>query len=110
MRKNKGCSNESCQAYKKKRNYKETESFCSECGRPLVYVCKKCYKQLPTDAEIYCVRCEAEREDSKNKGIKFWGGGVGLISGIGLVFNIISGKNPIYEAKKAIDIIKNIKS
>ena len=109
MRKNKGCSNESCQAYKKKRNYKETESFCSICGSPLVYVCKKCYKQLPTASENYCVRCNAENDDDTNKLIKLGGGviGGGVITSI---LSKISGKNPIDGAKKAIDIIKNIKS
>lgn len=67
MRKNKGCVNESCEAHKKKIEYKNVESFCSKCGFPLVYVCKDCYMQLPDENEKYCIRCIAKHQDKKEK-------------------------------------------
>ena len=70
MGKIKGCGNESCTAQKKKITYKESETFCSKCGSPLIYVCKDCYKPLPKDTEKYCVYCRAEHEDKKHKNWK----------------------------------------
>jgi len=70
MGKIKGCGNETCEAHKKKLIYKESESFCSKCGSPLVYVCKDCYTKLSDDTAKYCVRClqimkiEKTREES----------------------------------------------
>lgn len=97
MGKIKGCGNESCEAHKKKINYKESDAFCSKCGSPLVYVCKDCYTQLPDDTEKYCVRCLAKHEDRKDKAKKV-GGGALAVGGIILTFG-----------KKALDIAKKIK-
>ena len=63
MGKIRGCGNESCESHKKKLIYKDSEAFCSKCGKPLVYVCKDCYTQLTTDTEKYCKRCLALLQD-----------------------------------------------
>lgn len=101
MKKNKGCCNESCEAHKKKLIYKETEAFCSKCGRPLVYVCKDCYTQLPADTDKYCVRCFAKYEDRKDKFKKVGAGvGGGALAVGGVMFKY---------GKKALDLVKIIK-
>ena len=77
MHKVKGCLNQECSDYKKKVKYKEKDSFCKSCGRRLSYVCKKCYTQIPQESiGRLCVRCEAGRQDLKDKVIK-WGKSAG---------------------------------
>ena len=61
--KNKGCSNVSCYAYKKKKRFKENTDKCPYCGGTLTYVCKKCYTQLPDNENGLCIRCLAGKED-----------------------------------------------
>ena len=69
MSKVKGCVNAGCTANQKKRTFPETEAFCSQCGQPLAYVCKKCY--TPVNAhQTYCLRCQAERNDRADKAKK----------------------------------------
>lgn len=85
MEKIKGCINYSCEAYKKKINYEESDAFCKKCGSPLVYVCKDCHMQLPDDSGEYCIRCLAKREDKKDKRFKFLGNILALISSIATV-------------------------
>lgn len=68
MKQAKGCGNTKCVANSKKISFKSDDKFCPKCGENLIIVCKKCRVPLPegcTDA--YCVRCEAEREDRKDK-------------------------------------------
>ncbi len=101
MGKIKGCGNESCEAHKKKITYKESEVFCSKCGRPLVYVCKDCYTQLPDDTDKYCLRCLAKHEDRKDKAKKVAAG----VSGGALVVGGVIVKY----GKKALDVVKIIK-
>lgn len=98
MGKIKGCGNESCEAHKKKFNYKESEAFCSKCGRPLVYVCKDCHTQLSDDTKKYCIRCFAEHEDRKDKVKRIAAGGALAVGGVILTFG-----------KKALDVAKKIK-
>lgn len=98
MEKIKGCGNESCESHKKKLTYKDSEAFCSKCGSPLVYVCKDCYTQLPTDTDKYCVRCLAKHEDKKDKFKKVAagvGGGALLVGGVILKYG-----------KKAFAVVK----
>lgn len=102
MAKIKGCGNEACEANKKKITYKETESFCSKCGSPLVYVCKDCYTQLPDDTEKYCVRCLAKHDDRKDKAKKVIAGVGSGAAAIGLA--VLAG------GKKALELAKNLKS
>lgn len=68
----KGCVNEECVTHLKKIKYKETENFCSKCGVGLVYVCKghNCYTFLEENDGTYCVRCQAKRDDNKDKVMK----------------------------------------
>lgn len=97
MGKIKGCSNESCEAHKKKIKYKESEESCSKCRSSLVYVCKDCYTQLPNDTVKYCVRCLAKHTDRKIK-VKKVGGRV-LAAGVTIITIGIT----------AMDVTKKIK-
>ena len=67
------CFNEECDRFvykgkkrKKPYTYKATEDYCSLCGRRLVLVCAKCYREID-DKEgpdhWLCLRCEAKRDD-----------------------------------------------
>lgn len=66
MSKVKGCINNRCVANKKKIRYPESEKFCSKCGQPLSYVCKKCYTPIES-SEKYCVIHQAEKDDHADK-------------------------------------------
>lgn len=83
MSKIKGCGSSNCIANKKKIKYKNTDEFCSKCGKQLVYVCKKCFTPIPENSKgSYCIRCQAERDDRKDntldKAKKIGGGVVGV--------------------------------
>lgn len=66
MGKVKGCINEACISNQKKITFKEVENYCSKCGDKLFYVCRECYTQLPDDADKYCERCIAKKQDRKD--------------------------------------------
>ena len=51
MKRFKGCLNNDCCEYTKKRLYKESDNFCVKCGSKLNFVCKDCFKQLPDDGK-----------------------------------------------------------
>ncbi len=83
----KGCINEECTAFKKKITYGESEGYCSKCGNPIVYVCKKCYTPLDEKGK-YCAFHQAEREDKKvhaKKVIVEVGGTIGGVIVAGVV-------------------------
>lgn len=63
----KACPNKECKYHLNKKLYKEDSIFCSECGTKLVYVCKKCYKPLDDDKEVYCLSCKRGNKDLRNK-------------------------------------------
>ena len=101
MRMIKGCGNESCVAHKKKITYNETETYCSKCGKSLVFVCKDCYTQLPDDDEKYCVRCNAKHEDRKEEAKKVVAGvGVGALAVGGIILKF---------GKKTFEIVSKFK-
>ena len=84
MKKNKGCLNENCEAFQKHIYFKETEKFCSQCGQPLHNVCqnKRCYKPVST-GEKYCILCEAEQTDKKEKALDVLEKAGGIVVGVG---------------------------
>ena len=90
MKKNKGCQNEDCKAYKKKDYFKSDTKNCPICGEELVYVCRKCYKPLDDDSETLCRMCYAKREQKKetagNIGKKALGV-AGTVAALFLAFN-----------------------
>jgi predicted amidophosphoribosyltransferase len=89
VKNNKGCINESCEAYKEKIKYKDSETYCSRCGSQLAYVCKKCHRQLSSNNDKNCIRCRAEIEDRRkriqNAGGKFLGV---MIAGGGVLIQV----------------------
>ena len=70
----KGCINITCAAFHKRISYKKSDDFCSKCGQPLYYVCKKCYKPLENASDRYCPECNEEmalrRAELKEKAMK----------------------------------------
>lgn len=84
----KGCIKKACVANQKKTTYREGDDYCSKCGNKLYYVCKKCYTQLPDDAEKYCVRCLAEKQDHKDHALK-------IASGAVMTVGIVAGKKVV---------------
>lgn len=65
----KGCVNEECIAKQKKMYFKDSDTFCPKCGKPLCYVCKRCGMKLPDNTRKYCIRCENEMRDERDE----WG-------------------------------------
>lgn len=63
----KGCINETCIARKKKIAFKSDDLFCPKCGKPLEYVCSKCWKKLADGSQKYCIRCQSDIQDKKDK-------------------------------------------
>lgn len=64
----KGCIDDSCQAHIEKRKYKAEEEFCSKCGKPLVFVCAECHKQIEDEySHRYCMLCEAQKKHHGGK-------------------------------------------
>ncbi|MDD7390576.1 MAG: hypothetical protein PUG60_13175 [Lachnospiraceae bacterium] len=80
----KGCTNSKCVAVKKKITYKETEDFCSKCGGPLTYVCKKCYTPIGKKEKL-CARHQAEKEDKADKVMKTAAQAGGAVLSVGAV-------------------------
>ena len=73
----KGCINNECVAYQEQVVFKKEEKYCTKCGEPLSYVCKRCHVPLDNDSEKYCVRCTAARQDHVAKNKKKVAGAVG---------------------------------
>lgn len=80
----KGCTNSKCVAVKKKITYKETEDFCSKCGGPLTYVCKKCYTPIEKKEKL-CARHQAEKKDKADKVMKTAAQAGGAVLSVGAV-------------------------
>ena len=89
--------------------FKESEAFCSNCGSPLVFVCKDCYTQLPDDIEKYCVRCRAKHGDRKDKTKKILTGVGAGVGGIGGSFLVAKFGKKVLDVviKKALDVVEN---
>lgn len=83
MAKVKGCTNQNCTVFKKKITSKATEEYCSKCGQPLSYVCKKCYKPIDSKGK-YCTVHQAEKDDNAHnaKKVVLKAGGAALSLGI----------------------------
>lgn len=62
----KGCTNENCVARKRKIVFRDTDRFCTRCGKPLSYVCRNCWKELPDDTQLYCSECTEKKQNSRN--------------------------------------------
>ena len=85
MKRVKGCLNNDCSEYTKKRLYKESDNFCVKCGSKLNFVCKDCFKQLPDDGkEKYCLLHLAEREGKEVTPKKIVAGVVGAVGAVGV--------------------------
>lgn len=87
MPKYKGCPNHECELNKKRVFVNKKEKFCSQCGTPLVYVCKnkKCFTFLEENDGDFCLKCQAKREDRQDAivdGAKKIGGAMLAFGGI----------------------------
>ena len=68
----KGCPNENCEMCKKKVKQKPCNDYCPKCGTRLVFVCKKCFKEIQDiDEKHYiCDRCGAAIKQRKSAAIE----------------------------------------
>ena len=98
MKRFKGCLNNDCSEYTKKRLYKESDNFCVKCGSKLNFVCKDCFKQLPDDGkEKYCLLHLAERQGKEITPKKI---AAGVVSTVTVVAGVTG---------SAVKLIKKIK-
>ena len=68
----KGCPNPNCDLNKKKIRTKPGVAYCPKCGSKVVYVCKRCYKEIPDlglDHKI-CDECEAKALERKQAAVR----------------------------------------
>ena len=58
----KGCPNEYCDMYKKKKRMSANFNHCPICGMELVFVCPKCFNKIKDEGpkHRYCALCEAK--------------------------------------------------
>lgn len=58
----KGCPNPNCIMHQRKLLQKADDYFCPKCGTPLVFVCAKCFSELPGDGpkQRLCSLCAEE--------------------------------------------------
>lgn len=65
----KGCPNVNCEMHKNKKQQDNKNDYCPKCGTKLVYVCKKCFKEIEDNGPSHtiCSLCEAKEEEKKQK-------------------------------------------
>ncbi len=63
----KGCPNAACRLHTKQVKQNADFNFCPSCGTRTVFVCKKCFCELPDTEErrSLCEECEAELEQKR---------------------------------------------
>ena len=68
----KGCSNPECVNHIKKIKMKAENEYCPKCGAELVFVCKKCFKEIQDIDENHsiCTHCIEEAQEKKEKRIE----------------------------------------
>lgn len=61
----KGCPTENCVMHTEKVKQSTDNVFCPKCGAKLVYVCKKCFRQIEDidPKHQICKLCEAKAEE-----------------------------------------------
>ena len=59
----KGCYNLTCKNYRKEVKFKQTDNYCPNCGKELVYVCASCFEKIEDmGPEVrLCRECEAKK-------------------------------------------------
>ena len=65
----KACPNPSCEVHEKKMKIGAKEKYCKQCGAALVFVCKKCGKEIVDEGPEHkiCPTCQAEIADRKER-------------------------------------------
>lgn len=86
----KGCSNPECVNHVKKIKMKAEDEYCPKCGAELVFVCKKCFKEIQDIDEDHriCNHCIEEAQEKKEKRIekvKDYGKKAAVAAGTGIV-------------------------
>ena len=68
----KGCSNPECVNHIKRIKMKAENEYCPKCGAELVFVCKKCFKEIQDIDEDHsiCTHCIEEAQEKKEKRIE----------------------------------------
>jgi predicted RNA-binding Zn-ribbon protein involved in translation (DUF1610 family) len=75
----KGCPNENCEMCRKKVKQKPSNDYCPKCGTRLIFVCKKCFKEIQNiDEKHYiCDRCGAAIRQKKSAALEIAKNGLG---------------------------------
>ena len=64
-KRSKCCPNELCEhnQNRKKHQYKAEDTYCTNCGTELVFVCQKCFNLISDEGPEHriCGNCDAER-------------------------------------------------
>ncbi len=82
----KGCIAEECISCKKKKKYKEKDSYCVNCGGELSLICKKCRVVLDKDAQDkLCPDCAEAARVKNEKRVKLAGKALVLGAGSAIV-------------------------
>ncbi len=65
----KTCPNDACEAHKKKTKFSTKDMYCKECGSRLVFVCKRCGKEIVDEGPKHavCPACEAKAADRRER-------------------------------------------
>ena len=109
----KGCPTENCVMHTEKVKQSADNDFCPKCGAKLVYVCKKCFRQIEDvdPKHQICELCEAKAEEKhrewkdKAKGIAAKGIipvaaiGAGIVNKVGKDFE----KDVINKGAKVVE-------
>ena len=67
----KGCYNLTCKNYRKEVKFKQTDNYCPNCGKELVYVCADCFEKIEdmgTEVRL-CKACD-DKHKAKIEAIK----------------------------------------
>lgn len=118
----KGCPNSDCENHIKKLRFKTTDEYCSKCGEPLVFVCKKCFSEIQDSGPEHtkCTHCMEEAQAKKEqyidkaKDIAKKAGGAVVGVGGAIVVNVIQDekkeviKKGVEYAKAGLDAAKAI--
>ncbi|PWF26229.1 hypothetical protein DD236_09200 [Ancrocorticia populi] len=108
MSQKRGCCNNNCKAYKDHEKFKHDVNFCPNCGQKLESVCgsHSCNMVMGEDPHKYCRKCQAKRDDRRDKAKNYIAGAsAGIAGGAALVAK--HGGPALEQAKKIAAILAN---
>lgn len=109
----KGCPNSNCEEHRNREKYKPTDRYCKLCGTPLIFVCSRCYAEIPDEGidRRKCKRCEEHLSMQKKK-IREGAKGLAEIGRdvVPNIMNVKIAKDVAFKAgEKAVGAARNLK-